>query len=141
MQHLDHLWKLVSAAASVRDMAQMTRTYQFAVLSAITCYLHVEHAEVRIARWQKPEIQAKVTLQAGFGWRVATDQDEAGVYLVAKRRSLVGSIARAQFVITLPTETHLVLKLEHSHLELCDLNHTLHIPPLSTTNTIRWQPE
>lgn len=141
MQHLETLWKLVSAAASVRDMAQTTRTYQFAVTSPLTFYLHVEYAAVSIMRWQKPEIQAKVTLQAGFGWRVATDQDNAGVYVVAKRRSVVGSIARAKFAIAVPHETHLALKLEHSHLEFQDLNHTLHIPPLAGVHTIHWRNE
>ncbi len=129
MQHLDTLWKVLGAASSVREMAQETRRYQFQVTPPLTFYLHTEAASVRVLRWSLPAIDIRAELQAGFGWRVQTDQDEAGVYLVAKRRPVVGSLARAQFSITVPDDTYLVLRLEDGALLLDNLDGTFHIPP------------
>lgn len=138
---INNLWTIVRAAAHLRDVAQTTRWYQFAVAPPITFYADVEHATLRITRWQKAEIHLQATLQAGFGWQIATEQDSAGVYCVAKRRAIVGSIGRAQFVVSVPLETYLVLKLTHCDLQLAGLTQNLHIPPLVTGGTIRWQPE
>ncbi len=137
----DYVWKLLNAAATVRDIAQTTRTYQYAVDTPVTFYGHVEHASLSIARWQKAEIQVQTTLQAGFGWQIATEQDAAGVYLVAKRRAVVGSIGRALFALHVPTDTYLVLKLVHCEVEFQELTQTLHIPPLTIGSSIHWQAE
>lgn len=128
MQHLDTLWKVLNSASTVRDLAQETRVYEFAVAAPTTFYLHTEQAQVQITRWSQPRIRIRATLQAGFGWRMRTDQDEAGVYLVARRRMVIGGIARARFDIHVPDVTHLALKLTDSRLTLDGLSHTLHIP-------------
>lgn len=95
MQHLDKLWKVINAAGTVRDLAQESKTLRFQVQPPITLYLHAEHATVIIHRHDEPVITVDTVLQAGFGWRLADDQDDAGVYLVAKRRTLVGGMSRA----------------------------------------------
>jgi hypothetical protein len=139
--YITNLWTVIKTAASLRDVAQTTRRYQFAVVPPVTFYADVEHATLRIARWQKAEIQVQATLQAGFGWQIATEQDNAGVYWVAKRRAVVGSIGQAQFSAYVPVDTYLVLKLVQCHVEFQDLTQTLHIPPAASGSTIFWQPE
>lgn len=131
MQHLDNLWKAVNIVGNVRDMAIESKTYRWNIEPPITFYLHVEHADILIQRWESPIIDMKVKLQAGFGWRVATDQDEAGVYVVAKRKPFIGSMGRAKLTVTLPQNMYLTLKLEHCQLSLDNLNTTINIPPLS----------
>ena len=135
MQHLDSLWKAVNIVGSVRDMAIESKIYRWNIAPPITFYLHIEYADIFIQRWGKPIIEARVKLQAGFGWRVATDQDEAGVYVVAKRKPFIGSLGRAKFTVSLPQNIYLTLKLEHCQLSLDDLNTTLNIPPLSSSIT------
>lgn len=139
MQRLDTLWKLVTAASAVRDMAVETKAYEFNVAAAVTFYLHAEYARVILKRWSQPRIVIQAELQAGFGWRVQTDRDEAGVYLVAKRRTLIGNLSRANFRVMLPHDAYAVLKLDNGSLELDDLKHTLHIPPPDTMNTLSIQ--
>ena len=55
-------------------------------------------------------------------------QDEAGVYIIARRKPLVGSIGRCKFDISLPADVHISLKLEHCLLCLQDLSATLDFP-------------
>ncbi len=129
MQHLNTLTQLVNAASTVAEIARSSQTYVFNVGSGATCYVHVADAEVRIARHNAPQIEIAAQLQAPFGWRVAAEQDEAGVYLVALRRPLVGAMAGASFLVTVPPDAYLALRLEHARLSLEDVNGLLELPP------------
>jgi hypothetical protein len=81
------------------------------------------------------EVQA--TLGAPFAWRVASDQDEAGIYFVAHRRPLVGALAVASFHISVPPETYLILKLDNVRMTLDDVNGTVELPPGGTPLNLR----
>jgi len=128
MQHLDNVWKAVNIVSSVRGLAVESKTYQWDITPPITFFLQVEYSDVTIKRHTQPSICAKTELQAGFGWQLATDQDNAGVYIVAKRKPLIGTIGRGKFDIVLPHNIHVTLKLEHCQLTLDDLNTTLDLP-------------
>jgi hypothetical protein len=132
MQHWETLRRLLDVAASVRDMAIETKTHEFRVTAPITFYLDTEYAGVRFTRHAEPVIRVVTELQAGFGWRLQSEQDEAGVYFVARRRLLVGNLARALFDVTLPAETYIVLKLKQGSVTLDNIQHTLHIPPFTS---------
>jgi len=130
MQHLNTLWQLVNAASTVTELARHTQTYRFGVMSGpITLYLRAEQAEVQIARWGQPQVVITAQLQAAFGWRVASDQDEAGVYFVARRRPVVGGLSRALFRVSVPYNTFLVLKLDGGRLTLEAVHGTLELGP------------
>lgn len=129
VKQLNTLWQAVNAASTVAELARQSQTYSFAVGSAVTFYLQAEGVEVRVLHWHKPLIEVQVQLQAAFGWRVATDQDEAGVYVVARRRAVVGGLAQAVFTVTMPPNTYLLLKVTDSKVTLDNLNGTLHLPP------------
>ena len=128
-KHLNTLWQVVNAASTVADFARQSQTYTFPVNGPVTVYLRAEQAEIRLVRWGQPKVDVFVQLQAAFGWRIATDQDADGVYVVAKRRMLVGSMSRATFTLTLPYDAYLILKLSESSVQMTDVNGTLHIPP------------
>ena len=126
---LNTLWQAVSVAADLRDMTRTRRTYVFPVPEPVTFFLRAENADVRIMRWDAPRIEVRTLLERSFGWRVATDQDEAGVYVVAHRRKLVGEFSSALFEVVVPHETHLLLKLADGRVSLAHVNGTLHVPP------------
>lgn len=128
MHKLDGLWKLVNSAAAVRDVAQEQRAYRWQVARGMTFYLHTQAAQVSVARIPGDELQVDVTLQAGFGWRVAQEQDDVGVYLVAQRRALVGGLASGRFAVRAPMGLRLVLRLERCQLCLDDFSATAIIP-------------
>ena len=131
MQHLENLRRALHLLGSARDLAVEAKNYQWEVAPSVTFFLQVEQADVKLARHDKLQVLARVELQAGFGWQMAAEQDEAGVYLVAKRKPLIGSIGRGKFDITLPDSIHVTLKLEQCQLRLDSLNATFDFPPNS----------
>ena len=133
MNTLNNLWKLVNAASSVRDMAQQSKTYQFAAKPDTTLYLHLDGVDLHITRWAQPLIRVQTVLQAGFGWRIASEQDDVGVYLVARRRSVVGTVAQGRFEVNLPHDAHLVMKLERCNLHLQGLHGAYELPAHNTS--------
>jgi hypothetical protein len=128
-KHLNTLWQVVNAASTVADFTRQSQTFTFPVNGPITVYLRAEQAEIRLVRWAQPKVDVFVQLQAAFGWRIATDQDADGVYVVAKRRMLVGGMSRATFTLTVPHDAYLILKLTESNLLVTDVNGTFHVPP------------
>ncbi|MFQ3645651.1 MAG: hypothetical protein SNJ54_04480 [Anaerolineae bacterium] len=130
MQQLEQLWKVVALAGQVRDLAQETRRYQFQVEADVTFYAHVEHALVQISYHDAPEITIDALYQAQFGWRAQIEQDEHGVYLVARRRPVVGSVSTARFQVVLPRTVYTVLRLENAAYSVSGLTQDVHLPPL-----------
>lgn len=135
-KHFNTLWQVVNAASTVADFTRQSQTHTFAVGQAVTVYLRAEQAEIRIVRWSQPKVDVFVQLQAAFGWRIATDQNADGVYVVAKRRPLVGGFSRATFTITLPHDAYLILKLAESNLLMSDINGEFHLPPQTTNGQL-----
>ena len=132
MQHLNTLSQVVIAASSVMEWARSSQTYSFHVKSGASCYVHISGGEVRIARENIAQVEIAAQLQAPFGWKVAAEQDEAGVYFVALRRAIVGGLANASFFIRIPNDAYLTLKLEHTRLALEDVSGVFQLPPQST---------
>jgi hypothetical protein len=132
MQHLNTLSQLVNAASTVAELARSAQSYHFYVGAGSSCYVHADAGEVRIARHDAPVITISSTLQAPFAWRVAAEQDEAGVYFVALRRPLVGGLAGATFAVTVPRDAHLTLKLEGARLSIENVSGTIDLPPQTT---------
>lgn len=131
MQHLNTLWQVVNTASQLAELARSAQIYRFAVQDAITFYLHTASATVRIARWHERAVEVNAQLQAPVGWRIASDQDDAGVYFVAQRRAMLSSIAAATFNIHVPYNAHLVLKLDHVNLSFETVSATLELPPVA----------
>ena len=84
---------------------------------------------MRIARQPATQVEISAELQAPFGWRIAAEQDEAGVYFVALRRAIVGAMADASFLVTVPQDAHLTLKLEQTRLCLENVNGIFELSP------------
>lgn len=128
MQKLNTLWQLVSTVSDLRSMIRHTRTYYFSTIGPVTIYLRADAAEVRIMRWALPKVEITAILEGSFGWRVATDQDDAGVYVVARRKPLVGRMSSAAFSLVVPHDAHLMLNIDDGRVVLEHMNGTLHIP-------------
>ena len=133
MERIETIWRLVNTAS---DLVYENKAYEFNITSPVTFYFDAQHAAVALARWQEPRITIRARLQAGFGWRIATEQDDAGVYVVAKRRTLVGGMAQAKFSVQVPHHTYCILKLQNGALALDDINGTLNIAPPGEDGTI-----
>ena len=130
-EHINTLWQMVSAAGELRELTRERRTYLFNTQGPITFYLRAENANVHIARWDLPRVEIKVKLEGKFGWRVAAEQDEVGVYFVAHRRRMIGGFSSALCEVVVPHDTYLVLNLTGGRVTLENINGTLHLPPLN----------
>jgi hypothetical protein len=126
---MENLNTIIKTAAALADIARQTQTFRFPAQGEHTFYLHADAGDVRIQRHTSAEIVITATLQVPVGWRIATDQDQAGVYFVALRRKLAASMAKATFFISVPQHVRTILRLEGANLTLESLHLTLEIPP------------
>ncbi len=128
MERISRLMQLMNAASSVAEIVREKQIYRYGVRAGSALYLHTEGAEVRLFRWELPTIEIVAQLQASFGWRIASEQDEAGVYFVAKRRPFVGGMAGGTFSLTVPQDTHVILRLERCQVWMTNTTGTVEIP-------------
>jgi hypothetical protein len=129
MQHLNTLWQIVNAASSIGELARQSQTFHFNVNGPITFYLQSENADVQVFRWPENKVEVNAQLQVAPGWRIATDQDDAGVYVVARRKLVVGAASSAIFSVTVPQDAYLLLKLKGGRVILEHVDGALHVPP------------
>lgn len=133
----ERVTRLAAAASTLADIVRKTYTLRFHTPDpAITVYVHTEWAEVRVLRTDQPEVEVRVMLQAPFAWRLATDQDEAGVYIVARRRSLVktavGNLAGALIEVVLPYAAHLTARIDEGRLVVENASGLFDVPGTGT---------
>jgi hypothetical protein len=122
MQHLNTLTQVVSAANSAADVLTKSETFRFRHTNGLTLYLHTTHAEIRLITAPINEIIVHSSLQLPLLWKIASEQDDAGVYIVALRRVSVGEIGTASFSVTTPPQTHLILRVQACSLTFTDIN-------------------
>lgn len=112
-----------AAAATTQEIRQV-----FSVQFPATIYLRAAHCTVAIRRTPGDQVVLTAQLGAAFGWELATDQDEAGVYIVAKRKPVVGALSWANFNLSVPPEAHLALHLTPGNIELIGVDGPIHLP-------------
>lgn len=131
MRTLRTAWKALEIVGAARELAIETRRFNWEAAARTTFFLQAEYADIRLATHEQPIVEAKIKLQAGFGWQLVTDQDEAGVYIIAKRKPVIGSIGRARFDVALPADALISLKLEKCKLCLDDFSGAFDWPQLA----------
>lgn len=132
MRLLDNAWKALKLVGAARELAIENRRFNWDVAPGSIFFLQAEHADIRLVTHHQPEVLAKVELQTGFSWQLLTEQDEAGVYIIARRKPLIGSIGRCRLDITVPQDVHISFKLDQCQVCLDDLNTSLDLPPLAS---------
>lgn len=121
--------QLVAAATTVSEIALKAQTHRFGAPGPLTLYADLEGADVTVERRVLPYLEVAVHLQAPFVWRVVFDQDDAGVYVVARRRALVGDLGGGTFRLIVRPDTYLHLRLGGCKLTMLDMNTTVELPP------------
>lgn len=129
MAQLAGLRRALKLLGAARDLAVEKRRYQWDVEAPNTFFLNAEHADIHLKPHDEARAVATIELRGAFAWQVATDQDEAGVYIIVRRKAIVGSIGRGRFDVLLPRGIHISLKLENCRLCMDDLNGDIELPP------------
>ena len=132
MRQLRNLWKAFDLLGSFRDIAYESTAYHWEVAPPASFYLDAEHAAITLARHEEEQIAAQVKLRASFAWTLATEQDRAGVYLVLRRKPVIGDFARARLALAVPQGLHISLRLRACQLRIEGFDGELELPPPSS---------
>ena len=81
-----------------------TRTFiqSFEVSLPTTVYVRASMSEVTLRYKPGNRVEVSANLRASFGWELVAEQDDAGIYIVAKRKPLVGQLSSANFDLSVP---------------------------------------
>jgi len=107
------------------------------VTPPITVFIYASSSRVTIRRQVGTQVRLDAALRAAFGWQLVAEQDDAGVYIVAKRKPVVGALSRADFTVIIPPEARLLVQLSPGALILEDLDGTLDIPPVQPLKQLK----
>jgi hypothetical protein len=116
----------VAATATARAFRQV-----FPVGLPTTVYVRASQCEVKIQHQPGNHVELVASLQASFGWEFVAEQDDAGVYIVARRKPVVGALSRASVTLIVPPEANLVFHLTPGAVRLMNVDGKLSIPAFS----------
>ncbi len=131
MRNLSKLRGALDLLGSIRDLTVVSRQYQWEVQTPSSFYLEAEYAEINLARADNNHLHVSVKLRASMSWKLVTERDDAGVYIVAKRKPLIGNIGRARLHVRVPHGVHISLQLQCCVLCLDELVSRYDLPPES----------
>ncbi len=103
----------------------------FTVNFPTTVYVRASHSYVTVRKQAGNQVVVDANLQASFGWEFVTEQDAAGVYIVARRKPVVGALSAARFTLTVPPEANLVLHLTPGSVHFADVDGKFSLPAQS----------
>ena len=130
MQKLDLALELLSTLRALPRVAHEQRLAAYEVGGPVTVYVRADHARVTVRRALEPRVQIVGELRQAFGWEWVTERDEAGIYVVLKRRPLVGALASADLTLIVPPDAYLVFHLTPGSVHLADFEGRLSVAAL-----------
>ncbi|GAB4420885.1 MAG: hypothetical protein Kow00106_17610 [Anaerolineae bacterium] len=101
---------LESAAGAV-PKGEQAFVQVFPVTAPLTVYVRASHCHVTVRQHQLSRVELNASLGRAFGVDLMTEQDDAGIYIVARRKPVVGTVARLDLTLTLPPAVRLAFHL------------------------------
>ncbi|NPV67931.1 MAG: hypothetical protein HPY64_12360 [Anaerolineae bacterium] len=120
MRKLELALELLSTLRALPRVAHQRRVAAYEVRGPVTVYIRADHSRVTVRRTLQPHVQIVGELRQAFGWEWVTERDEAGIYVVLKRRPLVGALASADLTLIVPPDAYLVFHLTPGSVHLDD---------------------
>src|SRR5579859_3420850 len=119
-----------STAETAATVTTKSFTQYFDVTLPTTIYVRASQCQVSVQYQAGSQVKLTADLRASFGWEVATEQDEAGVYIAARRKLVVGQLSTARLVLTVPPGANLVFHLTPGSLRFVNIDGQITIPGL-----------
>lgn len=116
------------ATNALPGAAERIHTHVFNVTPPVTVYLRASHCRVTVRRAKAAKVVLEANLQRTLGIEFATEQDQAGVYIIARRKPVVGTVARAEFALTVPADTHLAFHLTPGDIVFANVDGIAELP-------------
>jgi hypothetical protein len=120
---------LGAAVDAVPRPAQRSHVQVFNVVPPVTVYIRASHCRVAVRRTSAPKVTLDAQMASAFGLELATDQDDAGVYIVAHRKPVVGQIGSINLTVTVPADCHLAFHVTPGDIVLEGIDGMLELPP------------
>jgi hypothetical protein len=117
-----------SALSVVPKTAQRSHVQVFSVHSPVTVYVRASHCRVTVCRHPDSKVVLETNLYRAFGVELTAEQDEAGVYVVARRKAVVGRITRIDLMLTVPADSHLAFHLTPGDIIFQDIDGMVELP-------------
>lgn len=130
MDKIDTLMQVVSTLRAIPDVARERRVVAYEVQGPVTVYVRASHCQVIVQRTLERQVQVEGDLRQAFGWDWVVDHDDAGVYVVLKRKPVVGALSTASLKLAVPTDAYLVFNLTPGNVLLADFEGRLAVAPL-----------
>jgi hypothetical protein len=121
-----------NAVTNTVDRPQ-SHTQIFNVKPPITVYVRGSNCRVTVQRSTDPKVILRTDMRRSFGLELAAEQDDAGIYIVAKQKRVVGALSRADFAVAVPAECHLVFHLTPGDVVLEDIDGMVELPLVELT--------
>jgi hypothetical protein len=118
------LWQqgLAQATQTAGSLAKRAMTQaqsqQFTISLPATIYVRASHCNVYVSHQAGNTVQLSSTLSAAFGWEFAAEQDAEGIYIVAKRKPVVGQLSYGELHLVVPPAVHLAFHLTPGQVSL-----------------------
>jgi hypothetical protein len=103
----------------------------FPVTEPVTLYVRGSHCAVVVQYHQYDHVEIYASLYAAFGMRLIVEQDEDGVYVVVKRRRLLGFFSRSEVQVVVPAYCDLAFDLSPGNVTFEGVSGVLEIPAFS----------
>lgn len=109
----------------------------FPVGFPVTVFVRASKCHITVHYHALDQVELHVSLYAAFGMRLVIERDEAGIYIVARRRRVLGYFSRSEFAVTVPDYCHLAFNLTPGTVRLEHIQGLLQIaPPLKDKKDI-----
>lgn len=132
------LWRLGrqaaldSALGTAVDRVPKTtqRAYRqvFNISTPTTVYVRGSHCQVTVQHGPAAKVTLDANLHRAFGVELVAEQDEAGIYIIARRKAVVGQVTRVDLILTVPADCHLAFHLTPGEVTLAAIDGVLELP-------------
>lgn len=117
-----------AAADAVPKSTRRSHRQIFSVSAPTTIYIRGSHCHVTVQRHADPKIILDANLHRAFGVELVAEQDDAGIYIVAKRKAIVGKITRTDLTLTIPSDSHLAFHLTPGEVTFANVDGMMELP-------------
>lgn len=121
---------LDSVGAAADQLGRDSFRQVFTVTPPVTVYVYAAHSRVTIRRRAGNQVELEATMRGAFGMNLAIDQDDAGIYIVAKRKPVAGALAWIDFTLSVPPEARILAHLTPGRLVLNDIDGLIEAAPI-----------
>jgi hypothetical protein len=119
---------LGAAAEAVPRTSQRSQVQIFNVTLPVTVYVRASHCRVFVRCERSSKVVLEANLYRAFGVELAAEQDAAGVYIVARRKPVIGTISRTDLTLTVPPESYLAFHLTPGEIVFQNIDGMIKLP-------------